>query len=166
MPLVEIGVAALTVGVAVVLGVQERGEVCGWTSLHGTGTPGPVGNPPAVARLSSVAKPPGRSAANDGFGPDGRKKLNTAGAPMDPTGAPVQLQEPKPSPRIAGATMKMLPEAVAMQEFCAAAGTGTKRGLVPAGTRPIAMAWASLLTSRPGSVTFLLIVRSRWTPWV
>src|SRR5713101_2370139 len=141
-------------------------EVCGETSLHGTGTPGPVGNPPALARPSSVAKPPGTSAANDGFGPDGRKKLNTAGVPMDPTGAPVQLPELKPSPRIPGATMKMLPEAVATQEFCAAVGTGTKRGLVPAGTRPMAIALASLLTSKPGLVTFLLIVRSRWTPWV
>jgi len=90
---------------------------------------------------------------------------------MDPTGAPEQLLELKPSPRIPGATIKMLPEAVfepvGTQEFgAAAAGTGTKRGLVPAGTRPMAIALASLPTSKPGLVTFLLIVRSRWRPWV
>src|SRR5260370_38989948 len=146
-------------------------EVCGETSLHGTGTPGPVGNPPALARPSSVAKPPGTTAANDGFGPDGRKKLNTAGVPMGPTGAPVQLPELKPSPRIPGATIKMLPEAVPVavgtHEFCAAIGTDTdpERRSVPAGARPMAIALASLLTSKPGPATFLLIVRSRWTPW-
>src|SRR6266849_10572946 len=116
--------------------------VCGCTSLHGTGTPGPVGNPPALARPTSVVYPPGTSAANEGFGPVGRKKLNTAGVPMDPTGAPEQLLELKPSPRIPGTTIKMLPEAVfepvGTQEFvAAAAGTGTNRGLVPAGTTPM-----------------------------
>src|SRR5215469_5354116 len=142
-------------------------DVCGWTSLHGIGTPGPVGKPPACARPTSVAYPPGTSAAKDGFGPDGRKKLKTAGVPMNPTGAPVQLPVLNPWPRIPGATIKMLPLGSGTHVFGAAlGGTLTKSGLLPGACRPMAMAFASLETSKPGFVTLVLIVRSRCTPCV
>ena len=94
MALIEIGVAAIAVGIAVVLRVEEGGKVGGVVDgvrpgparkqfkmigealgdsdgesivdgiaggglrldvLQGTGTPGPVGNPPACARPTRVA---------------------------------------------------------------------------------------------------------------
>src|SRR6266702_5159418 len=92
-----------------------------WASmlLNGTGAP-PTGKPAAWASACWIAKPHAKSTlleapgpphpvaaptpvANDGLGPDFRKKLKNAGVAIRPTGLPVQFGPSRPRPSAPGA---------------------------------------------------------------
>src|SRR5207253_10785137 len=84
-------------------------ESCASTLLKGTGTPKPVGYPARCASATCVPKPPA-AAANEGLGPEGRKKVKNAGVPAKPTAAAgVQLAAAKPWRSAPGASRQMLP---------------------------------------------------------
>src|SRR5712692_5595488 len=96
------------------------------------GTEGPTGKPTPGRPANVFRVPKDRpSTPNEGFGPDGRKKLKTAAVPIGPTTAAAgQLGAAKPVASAPGATTKMLPVPWFTQVFGGAVlGTWTSRGL-------------------------------------